>query len=203
MYRAALFGPPTAGKSTLSHLAAAALSLPQINTGQLVRQAIARGEIAPHQVVQGQPCADTIVMRIVRQQLAKTAAGGFLLDGFPRSLSQLRFFERLPFSRNCRYILLDLDLQMVRWRFLHRMNCAHCRRADYTNTGRCSRCGRKLSRRHDATPQALAQKLQAFHAHEAPLVRYLQQRNRLLVLPVTGDASRDLSPLLQLLDQGS
>jgi adenylate kinase len=195
MCRAAFFGLPTAGKSTLSHLVAARLGVRQINVGEILRG------LDEHAVDPGSLVPDELVTPMVARELAQDAQGGFVLDGFPRTLSQLCWFEASAFSAGCRYVLLDISLGSVRRRFLGRANCLSCRRAEYSAGAgvRCSRCGGTLVRRADNNRASLRRKLAEFRENEAPMLRSLHARGRLDRLSVCGDAEQDLEPLLRLM----
>lgn len=205
MTRIVLFGLPTSGKSTLSFLAAQRLGAPQISVGMLLRekkQALGAGEMA--RLSGGQLLDDQFVASFVLRELMQGGPqSGFVLEGFPRNLNQLALFRETPFSHGARFIHLDLglDLKRVRERFLNRMVCARCKRADYgegVEGGRhCGRCGGQLYRRQDATPEALDRKLKVFDSDERPMLALLAEEKRLSRVFVSGDPDDDLRLLLE------
>jgi adenylate kinase len=199
MMRLVLIGLPTAGKSTLSHRIAVATDVPQVNVGHCLRTAAANDAALGETLARGGHVDDGIAADAVRAGLAD--ASGYVLDGYPRSTAQLAVFDGWPAARDCRFVLLDLEPDIVRRRFLARMNCAACRRADYGSglPRTCRECGRPLTPRSDATEDALAAKLAAFRAHEEPLVRQLERDGRLLRIAVTGNADDDFTTLMQTL----
>jgi adenylate kinase len=203
MYRVVLIGLPTAGKSTLSYLAARALSVPQLNLGQRLRNAVCCDHELHEFVSRGHRCDDQLAINVVRAEIEYLSNSGYFLDGFPRNLTQLQWFEQLSAAASCRFILLDLDESSVRSRYLRRMSCSECRRADYgearTADPVCQRCGGPLLRRADTTPEALEQKLMHFRREETPMLQFLQEQCRLLRLAITGDTECDLEALLQVL----
>ncbi|MDB5579620.1 MAG: adenylate kinase [Bradyrhizobium sp.] len=199
MIRLALIGLPTSGKSTLSNQIAVAADVPQINVGHCLRVAAANDAALDERLNQGAPVDDGMVADAVRVRLA--AADGYVLDGFPRSTSQLAISDGWQAARNCSFVLLDLDGKSIRECFLGRMNCSACRRADYGSTvpRTCGVCGQPLKPRNDATEQALDAKLAAFHDHEEPLVRELERQARLVRIGVTGNAEDDFHILMKAL----
>ena len=194
MIRAALLGPPTAGKSTLSYAVASALGLIQISIGELLRRQSAT------RLTPGALERDEEVIALARRAL-EGGGDGFLLDGFPRTFGQLAFLERYPAAADCRFVLLDLPRDNVRDRFLRRANCARCRRADYGGPGRrgCAACGGPLTPRPDATEQALARKIEEFEKHELPIIEWLDAAGRLERLAVRGDTAIEAQRLALML----
>jgi len=190
--RIVLFGPPTAGKSSLSHLAAATRGVAQINAGALLRMHVAADPSLSASLSAGRPVADELLESLIRPRLAGLA--GYILEGYPRRLSQLETFAGWPEAKEARFILLDLDLSSVRARFLTRATCPRCRRAEYGRT-RCGACGGRLVERADSTPQALEAKLRAYRQNELPLLATLAKAGRLETIAVSGSLEHDLARL--------
>ncbi len=97
--RAVLLGPPGAGKGTQATLIQERLGVPHISTGDLLRSAVERqtdlGKQAKAFMDEGRLVPDELVIGLIRERLQNDAAGGFLLDGFPRNLAQGETLERL------------------------------------------------------------------------------------------------------------
>jgi adenylate kinase len=195
--RVALFGPPTAGKSTISWTAAERLGLRQIALGQLLRTA---GGALRAELDRGALLSDDAVMAIVAGAIAD-ASEGFILDGFPRTPVQLAWLEAAPAAAGCRFLFLHLDRERIRERFLARASCLRCRRADYGGGAHCTRCGGELVDRGDATEEALRRKLEDYDAHEWPLVQRLAEEGRIERLEMSGDADADAERLIALIAQ--
>ena len=203
MYRVALFGLPTAGKSSLSYLAAERLGIAQINVGQLLRER-RNGfiEIAmPPEPTVG--VSDKLVNSLVDSELERACNRGFIIDGFPRNTRQLEFLDALPHSKGCWFLFLDIGIAAARNRYLRRRNCSNCRRAQYlnniTSNLTCLQCGSSLIWRADTTLHGFETKLQEFRAKEEPLIKHLVDVGRLWKLTVSGDLMHDLGRMLQLL----
>jgi adenylate kinase len=195
--RASLFGLPTAGKSTVSFIVAKRLGIGQVNVGELLRrcdvEAARRGVLADD----GEVIA--IVSRVIER-----CRNGFLLDGFPRTDAQMAFIDASERAACCRFILLDLDAERVRQRFLDRSNCPRCCRAEYRGSWvrHCSKCGGPLIRRADSTEAALACKLAEFNREELPLIERLDAEKRLERLRVEGEPEVDSDRLIDILTRG-
>lgn len=188
MLRAVFFGLPTAGKSTISALAAKRLGVPQVNVGQLLRELGLDG-------CDGRQRDGDLIIACMADVL--TPLRSYLLDGFPRDQRQFAWFERSPFAAGCRYFFLDLDPDVVPQRFLHRRFCAACRRADYSGAVLCRHCSGPLRRRSDATGTALHNRLESYRRDEQPVIERLDQHHRLASIPVTGDLIDDLRSVLK------
>lgn len=97
--RAVLLGPPGAGKGTQADLIQEKLGVPHISTGDLLRSAVERqtdlGKRAKGFMDEGKLVPDDLVIGLIRERLQGDAAGGFLLDGFPRNLAQGETLEML------------------------------------------------------------------------------------------------------------
>ena len=98
--RLILLGPPGAGKGTQATFLAEKLKIPHISTGEILRQAIARktsfGILAQSHLEAGELVPDKLIMALMRERLAKQdALGGWIVDGFPRNLSQAQALERI------------------------------------------------------------------------------------------------------------
>ena len=195
----AFFGLPTAGKSTLSNLVARELSIPQINVGELLRN---RGPQNIN-VANGLLLGNKYVSEIVLNELRQTGSSGFILDGYPRNLVQFKHFQESGYSRGCCYILLKMDVDTARNRYMDRANCPQCKRAFYAKALRdsaaCPRCKGKLMVRKDRNTMAMQNKFKEFFVNEQPLINQLQLSQRLFSLNVKGIPENDLQPLLGLI----
>lgn len=185
--RLILFGAPGSGKGTQAERLAARRGVPHLSTGDMLRAAVAGGtEIGKRAqaiMAAGELVPDEVVIGIVADRLAEPdAAGGFILDGFPRTVAQAEALDgvlRGAGSRIDRVIALEVADETVVARIAGRFACAVCG-AGYHDSfkppaapGVCDRCGATdFTRRKDDAPQAVRERLAAYRAQTAPLLPY-------------------------------
>ena len=179
MHKYVIMGAQGSGKGTQGKLLAEDLTLEHISVGDICRWNIQhhtkRGAQVRRLVAGGQLVGDDLVEQVVRDRLALHDWNyGFLVDGFPRSLPQARFFlESYDIDA---VIHLDLPDQEVRRRVLARRLCSQCG-LDYnlmthrpTRVGICDVCGGELVSRPDDTPEALDARLRDYREQTAPVL---------------------------------
>jgi len=132
-----IFGAPGSGKGTQADLLASRLGIPKISTGDILRAAIREdtslGEHAKAAMAAGDLVREEIVVQIVRERLSKPDADrGFILDGFPRTVSQARALDGILHGRGS---LIIVELEVPTWELLRRLESRRV----------CSRCGRNSS----------------------------------------------------------
>jgi len=181
-------GPPGAGKGTLATLAKENFSLVHISTGDIFRANIRNQTPLGVQVKaildSGALVPDDMTIAIVRDRLKQPdAVGGYLLDGFPRTIVQaqsLANFETLDAVVN--FVLADSEV--VR-RLSGRRVCKSCGTGFHLTSlppkkeGLCDKCGGPLMQRPDDEASAIQERLRVYHAQTAPLVEWYQSRGLL------------------------
>ncbi len=185
-----LMGPPGAGKGTLAKQLKEAFNLVHISTGDMFREAIKEktelGLLAQSYMTRGDLVPDDVTIGIVKDRLSKKdCEGGFLLDGFPRTLVQASALESLAkeISREID-VVINLDCQkdeLVR-RISGRRVCRNCGAPFHIETlkpkveGVCDYCGGELYQRADDTKEALEVRLSHYLSDTAPLLGFYQER---------------------------
>lgn len=184
-----LLGPPGAGKGTQGALLAERRGLARIATGDLLRDAVAKGtplgEAAKGYMDAGELVPDEVVLGLVREILADEEAtpGGFLLDGFPRTIQQAEGLDgilaELDRPLDAVVVIEVADDVLVR-RISGRRACPKCG-AVYNiysdpprSPGVCDRCGGALAERADDTAETVRRRLEVYHEQTAPLIAYYE-----------------------------
>jgi adenylate kinase len=192
-----LLGPPGAGKGTQAKRLSAELSLPHVSTGDLFREHLGKrtdlGRRAREYVDSGRLVPDGLVVDMVFERVERPdARGGYLLDGFPRTVGQAEELERrLEPDAELRVLDLAVPDEVLIDRLTARLTCRDCGNAHHLRfspperEGRCDRCGGELYQRPDDSPAVVEKRLQVYRAETRPLTRFYAQRG--VLRSVDGD----------------
>jgi adenylate kinase len=219
LWRLVLLGAPGVGKGTQAQLLHEKLGACHLSTGDVFRAARTRTDCPPSPAMlaaldfmrRGALVPDSTVWDMVRERAAcLRCQGGFLLDGFPRTLSQARSLndllekENLPLSAVVNY---ELPLDEIVSRLSGRRTCAKCKAVFHIATHRpqhngiCDHCGSALFRREDDRADSIQVRMAAYNESTAPLIDFYRKRNLLLSIPATGTPSEICARTLQRLNQ--
>lgn len=180
-----LFGPPGSGKGTQAKLLKQSLGVPHISTGDMLRARISSGDQLGLEVAglmqAGKLVLDETVNRLVRDRLAEPdCAGGFILDGYPRTLPQAEVLERELAGRGFDQVVVHLkvDYTIIIARIAGRRQCSLCG-ALYSLTshppavsGRCDLDGGELVVREDDREDVIRERLEAYDRQTRPLLEF-------------------------------
>jgi adenylate kinase len=177
-----MLGPPGAGKGTQAERLAAALSVPRISTGDMLREAVAAGSELGWAVravmARGGLVDDATMIAVVQDRLARPdAAAGCVLDGFPRTLAQAAALDALLAGRTLHVLELVVpEAELVR-RLGGRRVCVACGANGPRDGDRCTRCGGELVQREDDGVAVVRERLRVYERDTAPLVGHYQPRD--------------------------
>ena len=188
--RVIFLGPPGAGKGTQADELAREWGVPHIATGDMLREAAARGTRlgleAKRYMDTGALVPDDVVIGLVDERLGEAdAAGGAVLDGFPRTVAQAEALDRLLRARGAeidRVIFFDVARPELLRRLTGRRICRNCGASYHVAfvpprvAGVCDRCGGELYQRDDDTETAVAKRLDVYTTQTAPLLDYYRGR---------------------------
>lgn len=198
--RAVLVGPPGAGKGTQAQILAAELSIPKVSTGDIFRANVSGGtelgKKAKEYMDRGDLVPDEVTNAMVKDRLAQEdAAGGFLLDGFPRNVPQAETLKGMLRDLDTRLdVVLELrvDEDEVVRRLSGRRSCPQCGRVYHVEydppkaEGRCDDDGAALYQRDDDREETIRHRLKVYREQTAPLVEYYEKEGLLATIAATG-----------------
>lgn len=186
-----LLGAPGAGKGTQAELISERYDIPQISTGNIIREALQSGSKLGKEMKSymdaGQLVPDEVVIKIVRERIKqKDCKKGFILDGFPRTIAQAEALDKI-LKRNGIDIVLEISTpeEVIMERLSGRRVCPSCG-ATYHITGKkpakegvCDKCGDTLIQRKDDTVETIRERLSVYHDQTEPLIAYYRDKGRL------------------------
>ena len=200
--RVIFLGPPGAGKGTQAARLAAHLGVPRISTGEMLREAIAKdtplGRKANPLMGKGRLVPDDLLLALIGERTSEDdCQGGFVFDGFPRTLPQAHGLERMPGGAAQGFVVFDFEVprpELMR-RLSGRRWCPKCQATYHLTTnppkqaGICDVCGSRLEQRDDDTEAVIERRLREYNQRTLPLIDYYRGRARLV--PIDGDRAPD------------
>jgi len=202
--RVIFLGAPGAGKGTQARRLAAGWAVPQVATGDMLREAVAEGtplgREAKRFMDSGALVPDEVVIGLVDERLARPdAASGYVLDGFPRTVAQAEALDALLRRRGQdldRVIFFDGSRDELLRRLTGRRICRQCGTAFHLISappraaGRCDQCGGELYQRPDDAEATVAHRLDVYQKQTAPLLDYYRDRGLLVRVEGEGPVER-------------
>lgn len=220
-YRLVLLGAPGAGKGTQAELLHERLGCCQLSTGDVFRAAknasacacspalseasefMRRGELVP----------DATVLAIVRERAhCLECCGGFLLDGFPRTVAQAEALTQIFAEHHIApkaVIYYEMPLEKIVARLSGRRTCSACKAVFHVTTRPpqkadvCDHCSGPLVQREDDRPEAVRVRMEAYERSTAPLMDYYRQRGLLLTINAEGSPEEIFQRTLTALQEKS
>ena len=208
-------GAPGAGKGTIAAAVGKAQGMPQVSTGDLFREAVKNGTELGLRVKgimeRGELVPDELTIALVRERLGRRdTAGGYILDGFPRTIPQAEALT--AFQRIDGVINFLCSEQVVVRRLSGRRVCRACGAIYHVENmpphreGVCDRCGGELYIRDDDRLESIHNRLRVYREQTEPLIGYYRSRGLLHDIDSAAnveDSLVQLKPLLQKLQQGT
>lgn len=182
-----LLGPPGSGKGTQAKQLMEELKIAHISTGDLLREAVKAqndlGRKAKEYMDAGKLVPDDLVIALVREKV-ETLDGGFILDGFPRTIEQAEKLEE--FSSIDAVINIEVDEGVLVERLTKRRSCRNCGSVYHLmfnppkKEGICDSCGGELYQRSDDTEATVRERLKTYTESTFPLVEYYRSKGKIL-----------------------
>ena len=203
MMRIVLLGAPGSGKGTQAQRLQAKYGVPQVSSGDLLRDAVARGtELglkAKATMDSGQLVSDEVVLGLIRERLSRPdAANGFILDGYPRNSDQATALNALLADLNQpldAVLLLDVRRATLIGRLAGRRVCPQCGKVfnvqSLSGSTTCDRCENhpELFQRPDDKEEVVAKRLEVYEAQTRPLIEHYRRLG--LLTTVAGEGELD------------
>ena len=210
-----LLGPPGAGKGTQAKMLVDTYNIPQLSTGDMLREAVADqsevGKQAKAVMDAGKLVSDDIIVGIISDRLSKEdCANGFILDGFPRTLEQADALNELLDSKNMKLdvvVELKVDDDALVERVAGRFTCGDCGEG-YHDTFKkpakedaCDRCGKNnFIRRSDDNAETMKSRLFTYYKETAPLLGYYHALKMLKSVDGMGEIKTIFNDVRAVLD---
>lgn len=193
-----LLGPPGAGKGTQAKSISNRYSIPHISTGDIFRKNISEntplGIEAKSFMDNGQLVPDEVTINMVKERLKEDdCRSGYLLDGFPRTVSQAEALESFLQERNESLntaLLIDVPSDFILGRMTGRRVCPSCGASYHikfnpTVDGKCELCGTEVVQRKDDTEETVKERLDVYKEQTQPLIDFYKEKELLSVVDGT------------------
>jgi adenylate kinase len=184
-----LLGAPGAGKGTQAEVISDALNIPQISTGNILREAVKNGTEyglkAKEAMDSGALVSDEIVIGILKDRIAcDDCKNGFILDGFPRTVLQAEALDAMGVTID-KVVEIFVPDETIKQRVSGRRVCSGCGATYHVDfkpskvEGKCDKCGAETIIRKDDQPQTVLDRLDVYHKQTAPLKDYYTKQGKL------------------------
>jgi adenylate kinase len=217
-----MLGAPGAGKGTQAKVISARYGVPQISTGDLLRDNVLRGtelgRAARSYMDRGELVPDQLIFDMLRTRLAGVDCNhGFILDGFPRNQAQAEWLDKLLkdefFNEACRIppivLSFSVDYNGLLQRLTGRRSCPTCGRIYNIHTqppkvaGVCDVEGSKLVMRRDDTEEVISGRLKVYEEESLPLKEYYARQGQLVEINGNQPLEQVTAFMLSALESGA
>ncbi len=203
-------GAPGAGKGTQAEIIAKELKIPTISTGNIIREALANGTDmglkAKAFIEAGKLVPDDVVIGIIKERLAADDCnGGFILDGFPRTIPQAEALDNMGIIID-KVVDIDVPDENIVNRMSGRRVCKACGSSYHIENkkpkvdGICDACGGELQIRKDDAPETVLDRLNVYHEQTEPLKDYYAKCGKLRSVEGTAPISEITASILKVLE---
>lgn len=199
---------PAAGKGTISAKVCTEYNIPHISTGDLLRNEIAAsskiGMEIKSAMARGEFVSDEVITKLLKKRLeAKDCKKGYILDGYPRNISQAKTYDNILKDLNYDdglVVFLDIDKSLAMKRALSRVVCSKCGLSynlinkEYAplKEGICDNCGSSLKTRSDDNEESFINRFDTFMKETYPLLEYYEKKGNLLKIKVDNITTDDI-----------
>ncbi len=214
--RLVLLGPPGVGKGTQAARLGAHFGVPHVSTGEMFREALARrtplGLAARKYMDAGKLVPDDVTVGLVKERLGRPdSSAGFILDGFPRNLTQAGALEDVLRELGMALAAaasIEARTETVVRRLSGRRQCRQCGAVYHIEfnpppePGRCPECGGELYQRDDDREETVRERLRVYAAETEPVLGFYRQRGLLVVVDGERDIDEVTRSIISALQRG-
>jgi adenylate kinase len=220
-----IFGPPGAGKGTYANLLQEKIGIQKISTGDLLRKEVKEGtEIgkkAKEYMDKGQLVPDGLVVEVLKKELDRIGNDNFILDGFPRTLSQAQKLDEI--TKIDALILIRIPEEILVEKLAGRRICSNPNCAAIYNVvnidkkigrvhyylppmppkkeGICDKCGSPLIQRDDDKPEVIKERLKVYKKDSRPLLSYYREKIPFIIVVPNRPAEEVIDRLIKRLEK--
>jgi adenylate kinase len=214
MMRLILLGPPGAGKGTQAKMLKEKFQIPQISTGDILRQAVKEntelGARAKIVMDAGKLIPDDVVINLIKERIRQAdCEAGFILDGFPRNITQAEKLSETLVEMDLKIdkvIDLEVSAEEVVNRLTGRSTCPEC--GDMFHhlsrppkvSGVCDSCKGKLGQRPDDNRETIRERLKIYIESTAPLKEFYQKQGSLKMVEAKGSVEEIFSNVCEMIN---
>lgn len=204
--------PPAAGKGTQAKMLCQKYGFIHISTGDLLRKAARQDSDIQNKLNLGTLIDDSIILELIDKEIcALSDENGYVLDGFPRNISQAKAFDQMIKGfLNSSYVVIYIDVskEIASERILGRLYCPDCG-ASYNallpdnqpkKQNECDRCHSSLIKRDDDTPSTFQARFDAYINHTEPLLEYYRVHQVLYTVNGNQDSLKVHADIIQILE---
>lgn len=189
MLKLIIFGPPSAGKGTQAQRLSKKYGIPQVSTGDLLREAVAKqtplGVKIKSYLDTGKLGPDDLIVQLIKDRVSQPdSANGYLLDGFPRTIGQSTELDKM--TEIDLVLNIAVDLEMLVERAVGRRICTKCAAVYHVKfnqpkaDGVCDNCGTILIQRDDDKEATVRNRLNVYKDQTAPLIEHFKTKGNLV-----------------------
>lgn len=200
-----LLAPPAAGKGTEAQILTTEYSIPQISTGDLLREASNSEDELSKEIKnimeQGKLVSDEIIIELIKKRINEDdCKNGYILDGFPRTINQAEKYDEMldEINNKIDYVFaLDIDKDLAASRIAGRRTCPNCNRIYNVNSDNlkpkvdnlCDDCNVELKHRKDDNAETYERRYNAYLEETAPLIEYYEKKD--ILYHIDGNIDKD------------
>jgi adenylate kinase len=210
-----LFGSPGVGKGTQAKILSTKLNIPHISTGDILRAAVKNqtplGIQAKKTIDAGELVHDDIMLGIIKDAITQPKSkNGFILDGFPRTITQVEEFEKLLTELklpDLYLVILKANEDEIVKRLTNRRACKVCHSIfnfnDIKDSSKCPNCGSENSfyQRQDDKEEVIRRRLEIYATETRPVVKFFEEKNKVIRINALNTVEKVTEDILAVLKE--